>query len=380
MKLSQEEKDALEQHFKGKDIYDPSKAPEQETADFAPDVPAMNCGGEMGYAEGGDVELPSYLGGPLQFGTSDYSGPSLSGDTTTARIPLGEGGEDFVPPPQPSVSLVPPLQAAPQPRQAVAARLNPIAPTRGGAEFDPAAWRDPALIPGNALLGGAPILPGQPKQTQGGTGGAGGHGVSPDSYADLVASLKNGRSIGQRLSSGLAAVADGIMTGVARTNSSDFSKQIDQLDESKRKDLIAALEGKYGAQFKGQELEQGTKKIAEEARAHGAAEKQAGAELAETRRAHDLEAGQRAAIAGNESRKLQVEAAQNVVQAYEKGTGTFGAKWGSERPSDAEYNAALKIIQSNGAPAAPAPITATNKQTGHKIVSLDGGRTWKEAK
>ena len=62
MGLSEEEKKALEEHFRGRELYEPAKEKEQETADFSPCVcgggcaPGM-CHGGMGMAEGGGASL-----------------------------------------------------------------------------------------------------------------------------------------------------------------------------------------------------------------------------------------------------------------------------------------------------------------------------------
>ena len=53
--FSKEEREQLEAHYKDKDIYDPSKAPEQETADFSPKMCGGGCAGK-GYPFGGEVD------------------------------------------------------------------------------------------------------------------------------------------------------------------------------------------------------------------------------------------------------------------------------------------------------------------------------------
>ena len=70
--ITKEEKEALAEHFKNRDLYDPSKAPEQQPADFAPrcedhggaHVLGMCSGGVAGFDEGGSVPLDAgELGG-----------------------------------------------------------------------------------------------------------------------------------------------------------------------------------------------------------------------------------------------------------------------------------------------------------------------------
>ena len=65
MALSKEEKEALAEHYRGKDLYDPSKAPEQEVYTFKPKSEPVKL------SDGVEV-------------ASDFDGPGISGDTTTA--------------------------------------------------------------------------------------------------------------------------------------------------------------------------------------------------------------------------------------------------------------------------------------------------------
>lgn len=364
MKLSDEEKDALAEHFRNRDLYDPSTAPEQEPADFSPEVPGMACGGEMGemgYAAGGTVGDEIDLGlGALLPGTSDYSGPGISGGTSTARVPLS------VPPSSPAPQLsnlgaMPSLQPAPQPRQAVAR---------------------PAL-PRPSLLD-APEAP----EGLGAASAAPSGGVSPvkslksNEYNELLSYLKpsRGQRIGQAAMSGLAGLADAIMTGVAKAPSSSFQKNLADKDIAQNKELADVLRSKYEADFKGRELDQATERLAEQVRAAKAGEKLGAETLAETRRRTDLEAGQRTTALETDAKKLEVDAANKIIDAYEKGSALGSFMGLSARPTIEEYNAAKRVIQEGGnvpSGAAPAVLTATNKTTGQKIASVDGGKTWR---
>ncbi len=332
MKLSQEEKDALTDHYKNRDLYDPSKAPEQQVVDFTPDAPAgMNCGGEMGYAGGGpveDIDRGLGMGAPAPL---DFNGPQLSADTQTARVPLSAPPEQ--PAPVPSL-----IGSIPQPPQAVARPALPRpslldAPEDGGPVFSAAPGAAEEASPVKSL--------------------------KSDEYNELLRYLKPSRAqnIGRAAFSGLAGLADAIVTGVGRAPSSSFQKNMAEKDSSERKDLTEALRQKYEAGFKGRDLDQAGKRLAEEVRAHGADEKNAAGRLKEEGRAHDLEAGQRAATLGQEANKLQVEAAHKIIEAYEKGSGIGSLLGTSVRPSAAEYNAAKNVIQSTGALPGAAPAT-----------------------
>lgn len=362
MKLSDEEKDALADHFRNRDLYDPSKAPEQETADFTPDVPGMNCGGEMGYAGGGSVPDIDLGLGSLLSGTSDYSGPSISAGTETARVPLTDL----------------PTPMVPQMRE-----TGPMA-SLGGADRPRMPVAGPSRSQGRPLPSTAPIVTPAPSSAAPMGQESPVKSLKSDEFNELLAYLKpsRGQRIGQAAMSGLAGLADAIMTGVAKAPSSSFQKNLAEKDIAQNKELADVLRSKYEAGFKGQELDQASKRLAEEVRAAQAGEKLGAERLAEEKRAHDLEAGQRTTGLENEARKLRVDAANKVIDAYEKGSGLGSFIGTSVRPSQAEYNQALKVIQNDGdlGGAAPSILTATNKTTGQRIVSTDGGKTWRPAK
>jgi hypothetical protein len=78
--------------------------------------------------------------------------------------------------------------------------------------------------------------------------------LPPDQYAELVAALSKRPSGGQIAASGLGALADGIMQGVARAGNPGFQKGIDERAQNQKQNLINALRDKYEVGFKGQEL------------------------------------------------------------------------------------------------------------------------------
>lgn len=356
MALSKEEKEALAEHYRNKDIYDPSKAPEQEVTSFTPQ--AMSDGGMCGYADGGAVGDGIDLGmnyGDL--GLNDFAGPAMSADTETAHVPMGLPGKRV------DLAAMPQLPPMPAP----AALPNSSAPALRG----PAPAPQPVLPPAAAITGAPPAEGGYGKLSRG-------------EFDDLIKSLNptTGQRVGRGVMSGLAGLADAISTGVARTNGSNFQKNIMEMGQNDKQNLINALKQKYESGYKGEELEQSKNRLAEEVRAHGAQEKEATGRLAEEKRAHDLESGQRAGTLNFETGKARVDAAQKIIEAYEKGSGLGSFIGTSVRPSAAEYNAAKNIIKSSGTAAgfAPPPMTATNKQTGQRIASNDGGKTWKPIK
>lgn len=304
MALSKQEKEELANHFKGKDLYDPSKAPEQEVATFAPQM--CNGGMSEGYADGGYVDDLSMSPENLVAGLDTEK-------NTLPQVPpsLAVGQGPKIAPPQ-----------VPQPQNMAAS---------------------PALVP-PAAPAAVQAAPAAPIAAPGGPGK-----LSPDEFSALIRGLQptTGQRIGQGAMSGLAGLADAIETGVARTNGSNFQKNITEMDQNKRKDLIDALKAKYEAGFKGEELAQASQRLNEEVRSHGANEKEAAGRLSEEKRAHDLEAGQRGAQLGYEHNKLtqdqqkaQTEADLKTVQDY----GTF--KTGG--PSKQVYQQAMARLQKQG--------------------------------
>jgi hypothetical protein len=237
MKLTQEEKDQLAEHYRNQDLYDPSKAPEQEVADFAPE--GMNCGGEMGYAGGGQVPEID-LGLDLMPGASDYAGPSISGGTETARVPLSNPPDQ--PAPRPAM-----IGSIPQPPQAVA---RPPLP-RPSLLDAPESPEDLAAVPDSSGASDSPLK-----------------SLKSDEYNQLMQFLQpsRGQRIGRAAMSGLAGLADSIMTGVAKAPSSSFQKNLADKEFAQNKELTDALRQKYEAGFKGEELSQASKRLAEDVR------------------------------------------------------------------------------------------------------------------
>lgn len=284
MALSKEEKEALNDHFKGKDLYDPSKAPEQEVTTFAPK--GMNCGGMAegeGYAEGGEIDL----GNPEVFEPSSFDAPILSAATDTAR--------GAVAPPPPTMEL--PRLPAP-----IAA---PAAP--GGASK-----------PATAVMAtkAAPMAaPGAGK-------------MAPDEYSELVKYLGEKPSFGQSAMSGLAGLADAIETGIARAGSSGFQKGIDERGQNQKANLINALKAKYeaGAGARGMTESERHNKAAE-----GISNKEMEARLSESKAAlqqNALEAmGRLSASGGITSRVLgQPDDARAAIDALAQRAGLAGTQ------------------------------------------------------
>ena len=309
MKLSREEKDKLADHYRGKDLYDPANAPEQEPPNFKPQP--LCHGGEAHMDEGGDP--------------GDFNGPSLSGDTDTVKgSPISALKEETAP----QMPVIAPKTASPLPQAAtLAPKAAPVAQT---AQIAPQA------------------APGATKTA----------GLQPDQWDSLVKALSAKPTLGQSAMSGLAGLADAIETGVARAPGPGFQKQIMEQQQNQKQNLINALREKYEAGYKGKTLAQGQERISEEERAHRAEETQRAADLAVAKEAHRAEAGHLA----NEAQNKALEDSLAVMkQAH---------IWSPE------YAAAKAKVQALTKGGGAAPMTATNK-AGHKIVSVDGGKTWK---
>lgn len=308
MALSKEVKDALSDHYRNNDLYDPSKAPEQEVMTFKPKGLCMggSAGSAMGYDEGGDVLAGMNLGAPDGSG-DDFSGPSISGDTDTARgglpspIEAALVNKISMPP-----DATPPVVAAPAPAQMPvrAAQAAPQAlPLPGGMPPAPAAAPAPA--------GSPPV-----------------GNMAPNEYAQLVAALSARPSLGQGAMSGLAGLADAIETGVARAGNPGFQKGIDERNQAQRANLIEALRGKYEAGFKGKELGQAGQRIAEEGRHNLEGEKETRAARVLTQQQQDLalrnvkvQQGIEAERLGEEKNKNemdQAKAASGIINALER--------------------------------------------------------------
>ena len=329
MKLSDDEKEALSEHFRDMDLYDPSKDPAQ-------DPPTMQSHGK---STGGMVQ--SYQDG---------------GEVTDGLPWMPRGGPAGAVGEEPEVEAQPPVEIT--------------APSQ-------------VMDSLNAFTG-AP------------------NGAKQDEFSALIAGLQPsmGRRVGQGAMSGIAGLADAIESGVARAPGPGFQRAIAEKQGNQRRDLIDALTKKYEVGHRTAELEQGQQRIgiegqraAEEARSHGATEKQAADALAaENERAAKALGGENArskAVINAENERARMEVgiraqeaqagrAQSGIEAAAKLPATgflHPSTWG--RGKDIEQVREQLLRQGQGG-AATTPMTATNKM-GHKIISVDGGKTWKAA-
>jgi hypothetical protein len=99
--------------------------------------------------------------------------------------------------------------------------------------------------------------------------------LQPDQYDQLVKVLSSRPSLGQSAMSGLAGLADAISTGVARTGSPGFQRNIMEQRRGQKEQLIAALNAKYGHERAAQELDQAQQRIVLESNHNKATEQQA---------------------------------------------------------------------------------------------------------
>lgn len=238
MKLGREEKDALAEYYDGKELYEPAKAKEQETSDFSPKcmcggghVMGMCHGGEANYAEGGEVFPPrdAKAGAPApvgmaQGGDIDISTAGLnglpnpfevnSGASMTAR---GVNDASLLSP-----STLAPEVLAPKPLMAQPSVVASAKPTATEQE--------------------SPRMAAPEKK-----------GLSDTEYQELMRELKPGmgQSLGQSAMAGLGGFADAIMSGVARAPGPGFQRNIMEMDQNKKANLIAALKEKYDAENRG---------------------------------------------------------------------------------------------------------------------------------
>ncbi len=351
MALSKEEKDELNAHFKGKDIYDPSKEASQEVATFAPT--AMACGGMAeGYAEGGDVDGldPAAFGGFQP--SDDFAEPSLSDDTQTARGQMTGMGS---PPPDLKADA---LNLSQYP--------SFLEKTPGQAPVPASVNATPAVLAAPRPSAVPIVAPGATSVVPQGSGK-----LAPNEFDALIKHLtpSTGQKIGQGAFSGLAALADAIQTGVARAPSSNFQKNMTEAQQAKRADLIAALKAKYEAGYKGEELGLGTRKATEEERHNKSAEKigseEAAARLAEAKsglQQNALEAMGRLSESGGITGRVfgQPTQAQEAINALAERAGLRGpaqpkgqptphdlqaVQWAKANPNDPR---AAKILKLNG--------------------------------
>ncbi len=362
MKLSQEEQDKLRKHFE-ENQYDPSKAPEQQTADFTEKAACGHieglCGGGCvgdGYANGGYV-------------------PQLDAEA------LGQLDAMEAPPTQPNMGLTPPpndagsfdVDAGATTTRTSGAPMS-FVPSAAAAELPPkmpfnpmrmvGAPKPPIVAPGASQTPPPPLWQGPPApanlpQAQ--------PKLTPDQFSEMDAALRPG--LGSRIGNGLAGLADSIVTGVGGAPSSGFMAN----RQAQRQQLIEGLKAKYEAGLGQRRVATEEGRLAEDTTQHGKENAINQARLAEEKRAHDLEAGQRAGTLGVAQSTAEREAAQKVIEAYEK-----GSLLSPNRPSSADYQAAKQVLLGAAGIAGGKVHTATNPKTGQKVISKDGGKTWQK--
>jgi hypothetical protein len=296
--LSQQERQALAAHFKDRDLYDPSKDPSQDAADFAPKcycggghVTGM-CGGGMAMDTGGEVSQevapqktmiaesdfpsmkdllqkpPTHKG--MVAGIHEDEGPAVQGYAHGGSAQLSDlngldpyamdpaAPEDLKDAPSdsfsgPSISAdsdtfkgkgeKAPLPAIPSLVQSsgmdfpVIPRGLPAAPQRHATA--PQSVPAPQAAPAPAKAA--------PAASQGSK-------LAPDEYARLVSALSQRPTFAQGAMSGLAGLADGIMQGVARAGNPGFQKNIMESQQNHKQNLIQALRDKYESGFRDRNL------------------------------------------------------------------------------------------------------------------------------
>lgn len=343
MPLSEKEKEALAEHYKGKDLYDPTQAKEQEVSDFSP---KCMCGGHVmgmcnggmsyaeggmaGYADGGEIDL-----GDQGFQPSDFSGPALSADTDTVK----------------SSTMTAPTN-------------TPTPDWTGSAGFT---GRPPIASNGSTLpqvqpsVSPAPEAIPAPMAAQA-TPGAG--RLSTDQFDQLIQGLQK-KSIGQSAMSGLAGLADAIETGVARSGNPGFQKNIEESRQNQRQDLINALRQKYESGFKGQEL-------AETQRQHNLEDVAKGEERKVQREGQKLASGQHAAQLAQVGSEKALENARDIIKQDQEASTIMGRMSGKTRPLPQAVANAQKLLAGGAGPAAqevernfkgkPAIFNANTKQ------------------
>jgi hypothetical protein len=322
MALSAQEKEKLNNFYKGKELYHPATAPEQEVSTFKP-KPIL--GEPKGYAEGGSVTGDDFsVDGGASDTAKDNGNPltlATDGDQGTVAALVNKTGPPQIPPqlppaapPIPSTMPATPSQAGPEP-------MDP--------EEEQAANADLLAANDGSSPAQAPQGPQQKNPA----------GLAPDQYAQLVAALSKGPSGGQIAASGLGALADGIMQGVARAGNPGFQKGIDERAQQQKQNLINALREKYEAGFKGQELginqqranDENTRAAAalksEEARAAAERAVQLSGQQAETARA-------KAALGVQQGKDISEEN-KNVLDQANKANTWLGKLQGLSAPNPA---------------------------------------------
>ena len=351
--LSQQEKDALYDHFHGEDLYDPSKAPEQDPVDFSPKCEEHGGAHTQGMCNGGQA----YSGGGMVAQTDFESMSDLLGNKPTHKgmvsgihenyarggpVRMDEGGD--VPQLDPSGMTggmdpysMDPKPPADKPNDATIPGMDGMANYNTNSvlkdaipqaqPMTPATSQAPQGGPPDLDLGDMSTVTANPPQAATNTAG-----LQPDQYAQLVKALTARPSIGQSIASGVGGLADGIMQGVARAGNPGFQKNITEQQQNQKQALIAALEAKYKGQ--GLNLEKG--RLDEEVRQHNIE-----GDLNKNRLGFE-QSKQTQDLTLNTS-KAKVEAAQKIIEAYEKGNILSSA-----RPSKAEYQQAKNVLKSSG--------------------------------
>ena len=241
--LSEKEKDALAEYFRGKDIYKPSEDSRQEPADFAP---KGMCNGGEGFAKGGPIKASDGLDltTPDMIQGDDFSGPDISGDTHTARGKIAN-------PPQTDLAMLANRTSAPEIATEQPAN-RPTMPAKAPETSDPTL----GLNPYDLQAAAANLTQTVPAETGDDNAPAPSpvKSLQPDQWDELVNALKAKPTIGQSAMSGLAGLADAISTGVARSANPGFQRNIMEQNQNQKQNLIQALTAKYGHERAQQEL------------------------------------------------------------------------------------------------------------------------------
>ena len=310
MALSKEESEALKEHYAGKDLYDPSKDPKQETANFQPQ-PIRGEGCEMC---GEDHEEGMCSGGLAMADGGFVPGPDDSSVTGSTDTPKAQTGDDDW---QGSAGY---------------AGTMPTTTVTAPAPKAPAALPPPAVS-------AAPTA----------------SSLQPDEYAQLLATLRptRGQGLAQGAMSGLAGLADAIQSGVARAGPGQFQKNIMESQQNQKRNLIDALREKYDVNFKNRNLD------AENLRAKNAlagenqraALSQAG-ETARNKTSTDAANARAAAELGLNRSKAEQEENKSTLEQKDKTTSWIGKMLGNADPDPA----ILARAQGQKAPTAPVPV------------------------
>jgi len=332
--LSEKEKDALAEHFRGKDIYKPSEDPRQEPADFAPKGMGN---GEAGFAKGGPVKLNGG-GGP------DDAGPDMDVEQNTPEIMADD--------PEQRAYDNGGVETAYQ--EALGDDAIAKDQEQHDAEGEAAAAAEKAANPDADLAAPSPVK-----------------SLQPDQWGELVNALKARPSIGQSGMSGLAGLADAISTGVARSANPGFQRNIMEQQQNQKQNLIQALTAKYGHEraqqelgFRGREVAKSEAEETELERHNPIMEAQGLAEAGSRTKTAGAEAAGRTLAATPWYRSLfglgPTEEAQQAIEGIQKATGlssSAGAKtnahpkdaqalsWAQAHPNDPR---AAKIMKTNG--------------------------------